>query len=201
MRPDVLRWPAINRSAAGGSHGDQEVFDTDGVLFDKAELQETMVAGATLRPVDDAFTLDVMLQQLGVGLWCFRICMPPAALFCELMVNIPLRIEQRPSSRADRATPENRPRVCDASIPLPIGMRAPSSFVGPVCSLIVAAPEPENSAFGSELRERSPYADQLSVFQDNPAFAVRFGPIDLCCDIESIDRLVTAFQRADQITL
>jgi hypothetical protein len=60
VHPD--RWPAINRSAAGRSHGDQEVFDTHGVLFDKAELQETMVAGATLRPVDDAFTLDVMLQ-------------------------------------------------------------------------------------------------------------------------------------------
>jgi len=36
-------------------------FATDGVLFDKAELQETVVAGTTLRPVDDAFTLDVML--------------------------------------------------------------------------------------------------------------------------------------------
>jgi hypothetical protein len=95
VRPDVPRWPAINRSAAGGGHGDKEVFDTDGVLFDKAELQEAMVAGATLRPVDDAFfTLDVILQQLGVGHWCFRICMPPAALFCELMVNVPSRIER-----------------------------------------------------------------------------------------------------------
>jgi hypothetical protein len=81
VRPDVLCWPAINRSAAGGSHGDQEVFDTDGVLFDKAELQETMVTGATLRPVDDAFTLDVMLQQLGVGYWRLRICKSPATYF------------------------------------------------------------------------------------------------------------------------
>ena len=84
MRPDVLRWPAINRSAAGGSHGDQEVFDTDGVLFDKAELQEAMVAGATLRPVDDAFTLDVMLQQLGVGHRRLGICTSPAAYFVSL---------------------------------------------------------------------------------------------------------------------
>src|SRR6476660_3948355 len=81
VRPDVLRWPATNRSAAGGSHGDQEVFDTDGVLFDKAELQETMVAGTTLRPVDDGFTLDVILQQLGVGHWHLGSCMSPAAYF------------------------------------------------------------------------------------------------------------------------
>jgi hypothetical protein len=81
VRPDVLRWPAINRSAAGGSRGDQEVFDTDGVLFDKAELQETVVAGTTLRPVDDAFTLDVMLQQLGIGHWRLGICISQAAYF------------------------------------------------------------------------------------------------------------------------
>src|SRR6478735_4183971 len=62
VRPDILRWPATKRSAAGGSRGDQEVFATDGILSDKAELQETMVAGAALRPVDDAFTLDVVLQ-------------------------------------------------------------------------------------------------------------------------------------------
>ena len=80
-RPDVLRWPATHRSAAGGSHGDQEVFDTDGVLFDKAQLQETMVAGAALPPVDDVFTLDVILQQLGIGHWRLRICMSPAAYF------------------------------------------------------------------------------------------------------------------------
>ena len=84
VRPDVLRWPAINRSAASGSHGDQEVFDTDGILFDKAELQETMVAGATLRAVDDAFTLDVMLQQFGVGHWRLGICTSPAAYFVSL---------------------------------------------------------------------------------------------------------------------
>jgi hypothetical protein len=84
VRPDVLRWPGINRSATGGSYGDQEVFDTDGVLFDKAELQETMVAGATLRPGDDAFTLGVMLQQLGVGHWRLGICMSPAAYFVSL---------------------------------------------------------------------------------------------------------------------
>ncbi len=47
--PDILCWAATNRSAAGSSHGDQQVFDTDGVFFDKAELPETMVAGATLR--------------------------------------------------------------------------------------------------------------------------------------------------------
>ena len=29
-----------------------------GCSFDKAKLQETMVAGATLRPGDDAFTLE-----------------------------------------------------------------------------------------------------------------------------------------------
>jgi len=81
VRPDILRWPATHRSAAGGSRGDQEVFATDGVLFDKPELQETMVAGATLRPMDDAFTLDVMLQQLGVGHWRLRICKSPAAYF------------------------------------------------------------------------------------------------------------------------
>ena len=51
-----------------------------------------MVAGATLRPVDDAFTLDVMLQQLGVGHFRFQICMAPAAdLFCDLVVNDPLK--------------------------------------------------------------------------------------------------------------
>ena len=61
VRPDILRWPATHRSAAGGSRGDQEIFATDGVFFDKAELQETMVAGTALRPVDDGFTLDVML--------------------------------------------------------------------------------------------------------------------------------------------
>ena len=49
-------WTCERRSAAGGSHGDQEVCDTDGVLLDKAKLQETMVARDTLRPVDDAFT-------------------------------------------------------------------------------------------------------------------------------------------------
>ena len=81
VRPDILRWPATHRSAAGGSRGDQEVFATDGVLFDKAELQETMVAGATLRPVDDAFTLNVMLQQFGVGHWRLGIRMFPAAYF------------------------------------------------------------------------------------------------------------------------
>jgi hypothetical protein len=84
VRPDVLRWPAINRGAAGGSHSDQEVFDTDRVLFDKAELQETMMAGAALRPVDDAFTLDVMPQQLGVGHWRLGIFMSPAAYFVSL---------------------------------------------------------------------------------------------------------------------
>jgi len=54
VRPNVFRWPAINRSATGGCRGDQEVFDTDGVFRDKAELQEARVAGATLRPVSDA---------------------------------------------------------------------------------------------------------------------------------------------------
>jgi len=54
VRPNVFRWPAINRSATGGCRGDQEVFDTDRVFCDKAELQEAMVAGATLRPVNDA---------------------------------------------------------------------------------------------------------------------------------------------------
>jgi hypothetical protein len=94
VRPDILRWAATNRSAAGGSHGDQQVFDTDGVFFDKAELLETMVAGATLRPVDDAFTLDIMLQQLGVRHRRLQICTSPAAyLFCELVVNDSLRIE------------------------------------------------------------------------------------------------------------
>ena len=33
------------------------------MLFDKAKPLETMVAGATLCPVNDAFTLDVMLQH------------------------------------------------------------------------------------------------------------------------------------------
>jgi hypothetical protein len=54
------------------------------VFFDKAELQETMVAGVTLRPVDDGFTLDVILQQLGVGHWRLQICMSPAAYFVSL---------------------------------------------------------------------------------------------------------------------
>jgi len=67
VRPDILGWPTTHRSAAGGSGGDQEVFDSDGVLFDKAELQETKVTRTALRPVDDAFTLDILLQQLGVG--------------------------------------------------------------------------------------------------------------------------------------
>jgi hypothetical protein len=43
-----------------------------------------MVAGATLRPGDDAFTLGVMLQQLGVGHWRLGICMSPAAYFVSL---------------------------------------------------------------------------------------------------------------------
>jgi hypothetical protein len=81
VRPDILRWPATKRSAAGGSRGDQEVFATYGILSDKAELQETMVAGAALRPVDDALTLDVVLQQLGVSHWRLGICMSPAAYF------------------------------------------------------------------------------------------------------------------------
>ena len=84
VRPDILRWPATHRSAAGGSRGNQEVFATDGVLFDKAEPQETMVTGAALRPVDDAFTLDVMLQQLSVGHWRLGICMSPAAYLVSL---------------------------------------------------------------------------------------------------------------------
>jgi hypothetical protein len=67
VRPDIVGWPATHRSAACGSSGDQEVFDSDGVFFDKAELQETKVASTALRSVNDAFTLDVMLQQLGVG--------------------------------------------------------------------------------------------------------------------------------------
>jgi len=67
VRPDIVGWPATHRSAACGSGGDQEVFDSDGVFFDKAELQETKVARTALRSVNDAFTLDVMLQQLGVG--------------------------------------------------------------------------------------------------------------------------------------
>ena len=83
-RPNVFRWPAINRSAAGGSHGDQEVFDTDGVFCDKAELQETLVASAALRPVDDARRLDVMQQQFGVRHERLRICLQPA-IFCELV--------------------------------------------------------------------------------------------------------------------
>jgi hypothetical protein len=81
MHPDVLRWPATHRSATSGSRGDQEVFATDSVVFDKAEFQETMVAGAALRPVDNAFTLDVMLQQFGVGHWRLGICMSPATYF------------------------------------------------------------------------------------------------------------------------
>ena len=39
VRPNILRWPATNRSAAGGSGGDQEVFDTDGVLLIKPALR------------------------------------------------------------------------------------------------------------------------------------------------------------------
>ena len=35
-----------------------------GVLFDKAQLQETMVAGAALPPVDDVFTLDVSCRPV-----------------------------------------------------------------------------------------------------------------------------------------
>ena len=79
MRPDILRWPGTHRSAASSSREDQELFGTTGVFFDKAELQEPMVAGAALRPVEDAFTLDVVVQQFGVGHWRLGICMPPAA--------------------------------------------------------------------------------------------------------------------------
>jgi len=62
------------------------------MLFDKAKPLETMVAGATLCLVNNAFTLDVMLQQLGVGHFHLQICMAPAAdLFCDLVVNDPLK--------------------------------------------------------------------------------------------------------------
>ena len=81
MRPDILRWPATHRSAASSRRGDQEFFGTTGVFFDKAELQEPMVAGAALRPVDDAFTLDVVVQQFGVGHWRLGICVSPAAAY------------------------------------------------------------------------------------------------------------------------
>jgi hypothetical protein len=48
--------------------------------------------------------------------------------------------------------------------------------------------ESEYFAFGSELRQR-PYADQLS---DDLAIAVRFDPVDLCREVESIDQLLSA---------
>ena len=64
---DILRWPATHRSAAGYSRGDQEVFDTDGVLFDKADLQEAMVAGLRCASWMMRLHWNVMLQQLGVG--------------------------------------------------------------------------------------------------------------------------------------
>ena len=80
MRPGILRWPATHRSAASSRRGDQEFFGTTGVFFDKAELQEAVVAGATLRPVDDAFTLDLVVQ-FGVGHWHLGICLPPSAAY------------------------------------------------------------------------------------------------------------------------
>ena len=71
------------RPAAG--HGNQEVFETYGMLCDKAELQETTVAGATPRPVDDAVTLDVMLQQLGIGHERLRFACLQRPIFCDLV--------------------------------------------------------------------------------------------------------------------
>ena len=62
VRPDVLRWPAINRSAAGGGRGDQKVSQTDGVLLDKAEFPQAIMAGGALAGVNDAFAFDVVLQ-------------------------------------------------------------------------------------------------------------------------------------------
>jgi hypothetical protein len=62
VRPDVLRWPAINRSAAGGCRGDQKVSQTDGVLLDKAEFPQAIMAGGALAGVNDAFPFDVVLQ-------------------------------------------------------------------------------------------------------------------------------------------
>ena len=62
VRPDVLCWPAINRSAAGGGHDDQKVFQTDGVLLDKAEFPQAIMAGGALARVNDAFAFDVVLQ-------------------------------------------------------------------------------------------------------------------------------------------
>jgi hypothetical protein len=69
VRPDVLRWPGINRSAAGGGHGDQKVSQTDGVLLDKAEFPQAIMAGGALACVNDAFAFDVVLQYLGVVHW------------------------------------------------------------------------------------------------------------------------------------
>jgi hypothetical protein len=62
MHPDVLRWPAINRSAAGGGRDDQKVSQTDGVLLDKAEFPQAMMARGALAEVNDAFAFDVVLQ-------------------------------------------------------------------------------------------------------------------------------------------
>jgi hypothetical protein len=79
------------------------------MLFDKTKPLETMVAGATLRPVDDAFTLDVMLQQLGVGHFRLQICMSPAAyLFCDLVVNDPLK---DPSATSDQGAQARRKKI------------------------------------------------------------------------------------------
>ena len=45
VHPDVLRWPTINRSAAGGGRDDQKVSQTDGVLLDKAEFPQAIMGG------------------------------------------------------------------------------------------------------------------------------------------------------------
>jgi hypothetical protein len=62
VRTNVRRWPGINRSAACGSHCNQEVSQTDGVLSDKAEFPQAIMAGGAVACVNDAFAFDVVLQ-------------------------------------------------------------------------------------------------------------------------------------------
>ena len=48
-------------------HRNQNVFDTDRVLFDVAEFQKALMAGAMLPAMYDAPVFTIVLQQLGVG--------------------------------------------------------------------------------------------------------------------------------------
>ena len=57
----------VEDSLPGTRHRNQHISQTDRVFFDIAEVEEALMAGATLPAIYDARAFAIVVQQLGVG--------------------------------------------------------------------------------------------------------------------------------------